>query len=415
MKEFIWSLLLPIYANVLRLTQLYRVDRSRDMSALILPPATPGSLGDEAMVSAVIDYLKDQGVNRIGFISYGSLRWGDMNLTPETIESQDHYLRGWKSQRAKLQFAGIVSRYKRFYCLGADVMDGYYSERETLQRLNFISLAVKMGADAALLGFSFNEKPKPACVQAFRDLPTDVRLCARDPVSYQRLTHHLKRPIKLVADLAFLLHPVRDSETASSVLQWISEQRGSDRIVIGINANYKLIQNLKVQSLDNLTQIYVDTLAELYSKNNQFSFVLMPHDFRNIKGEVNDVGLSEAIWKALPPEIQPHCIKVPAPCSAAEIKAIGGDLDIALSGRMHLAIACLGQGTPAACITYQGKFEGLYQHFELDGMLIEPEQALQPQNLVQFFLPLINKREDIRKHIQLKLPHVQQLARTNFE
>jgi polysaccharide pyruvyl transferase WcaK-like protein len=81
---------------------------------------------------------------------------------------------------------------------------------------------------------------------------------------------------------------------------------------------------------------------------------------------------------------------------------------------MHLAIACLGQGTPVACVTYQGKFEGLFRHFELDGMTIEPEQAFQPEGLVKFLMPLIEKRKDISKQVQLKLPQVQQLAQVNF-
>ncbi|HEY9846410.1 MAG TPA: polysaccharide pyruvyl transferase family protein [Candidatus Caenarcaniphilales bacterium] len=414
MKKPILSLLLTLYTAVLRFLRVLKLGGDQDLSVLILPPAALGSLGDEAMVSASIEYFRDKGAKKIGLISYGSISgWENYRPATGTVDLRHHYFRGfWKG---KFHFAQVVSGYKRFYCLGADVMDGYYSEFDTLQRLSLVALAAKTGADAAVLGFSFNNQPKPACVQAFRDLPSAVSLCARDPVSHERLVHHLNRPVKLVADLAFLLHPANDSEIASSVVEWIGEQRSQNRSVIGVNANYKLVQSLEVQSLDNLTEIYVDTLSELYAKNNQFSFVLISHDFRNIKGEVNDVVLSEAIWKALPTEIQSHCIKVPAPCSAAEIKAIGGDLDIVLSGRMHLAIACLGQGTPAACITYQGKFEGLFRHFGLEGMNIEPAQALQPKNLVEFLIPLIDRQAEIRQHIQLKLPQVQQLAHTNFE
>ena len=81
---------------------------------------------------------------------------------------------------------------------------------------------------------------------------------------------------------------------------------------------------------------------------------------------------------------------------------------------MHVSIACLGQGTPVACITYQGKFEGLFRHFELEGMTIEPSQAFQAGSLVKFLMPLIEKRDDISKHIQLKLPQIQQLAQANL-
>jgi polysaccharide pyruvyl transferase WcaK-like protein len=168
------------------------------------------------------------------------------------------------------------------------------------------------------------------------------------------------------------------------------------------------VKNLEVQSLEHLSQIYVNTLVELYSKDEKFSFVLIPHEMGD------EIVLAEAILKALPVKMQPNCIKIPTPCRAAEVKSICRKLDIVLTGRMHVSIACLGQGTPVACITYQGKFEGLFRHFELDGMTIEPSQAFLPGNLVKFLMPLIEKREDISKHIQLKQPEIQQLAEVNF-
>lgn len=113
--------------------------------------------------------------------------------------------------------------------------------------------------------------------------------------------------------------------------------------------------------------------------------------------------------------INSRCLNIPGPYSAAEVKAICGELDLVLSGKMHLAIACLGQATPVACISYQDKFEGLFQQFDLENMIIEPTEAFQPGRLADFLWPLIEKRKEIRHHIQLKLPYIQQLAQANFE
>jgi len=408
-KQLILSSLLAIYTRALRLRRTSRLGHKQIRSILILPPYMPGSLGDEAMVSASVEYLKSKGHELIGLVSYSSaLHWESLGLMTETVNFPHN---SWK---AKFRFANAVSQYERFYCLGADMLDGYYTDDAALQRLKLVSLAAETGTDAAILGFSFNDQPTPASIQALRNLPSSVRLCCRDPVSHVRLSRHLQRPVELVADLAFLLQPVDDSEIALDVSQWISQQQANGRIVIGINANGMHVRHLKVQLLDNLIQIYVNTLVELYSKDEKFSFVLIPHDFHSTQGAVSDIVLVEAILKALPAKMQSHCINVPTPCRAAEIKFICRNLDIVLGGRMHLAISCLGQGTPVACATYQGKFEGLFSHFELDGMTIEPEQAFQPEGLVKFLMPLIEKRKDISKRIQLKLPQVQQLAQVNF-
>lgn len=401
------SLFLDVYAVPLRLKRSIGLGRNRNHSILIFPPYMPGSLGDEAVVTASVEHLKRKGVERIGLVSYNpALHWSHLVPITETIELCSYLQYGnWKGL---LKFAHAVSQYEQFYCLGTDVLDGYYSSDGTLRRVKLVSLAVKTGTKAAILGFSFNNQPTPESVQALRDLPLNVRLSSRDPISQLRLMHHLHRPVELVADLAFLLHPIDDSEIVLSVAQWISEQHSGGRTVIGINANPMHISHLKVQSLEYLSQIYVDTLVELYSKNEEFSFVLIPHEIGD------EIVLAEAILKDLPSKMQPNCIKLPTPCKAAEIKSICRHLDIVLSGRMHLAIACLGQGSPVACITYQGKFEGLFRHFDLDGMTIEPSQAFPSGNLVKFLMPLIEKREDISKHIHSKLPQIQQLAHANF-
>ncbi|BAY65885.1 putative polysaccharide pyruvyl transferase [Calothrix brevissima NIES-22] len=404
------------YIALQKLTRKNRFGSDKYSSILILPPAPPGSLGDEALLTATVEYFKMQGAKRVGIVTYGSDRdWANRSLAGETTNLSHHYLHSsLNSSEALLHFAHTVSTYQCFYCIGADVMDGYYSEKDTIQRLKFVSIANEMGVKAAVVSFSFNDKPTPNVIKYLQELPSDIRLCTRDLVSYQRLNYHLKRPVELGADLAFLLKPDMDTEIVDSISQWISQQHTGNRIVVGINANYKLIDQLEIKTLDQLIKTFVDTLIQLYSKNEKLSFLLIPHDFRNIGDKNSDVFLSDAILDVLPLEIKPYCNKVPTPCSAKDIKGICRNLDIVLSGRMHLAIACLGQETPAACITYQGKFEGLYKHFDLDGMTIEPQEALQPGNLVDFFIPLIEKRNDIRQHIRSKLPDVQELAKSNF-
>ncbi|MDY6783750.1 MAG: polysaccharide pyruvyl transferase family protein [Cyanobacteriota bacterium] len=402
---------------MLRLKRNLLLRQSLDSSALILPPAPPGSLGDEALVWGAIDFLKGVGIQRIGIVSYKpSLKWKNLDSLSDNIELHHHFLGGYLlAPAAKLNFIDAVSQYQHFYCIGADVMDGYYSEVDSLQRLEFVKLAIKMGCRADVLGFSFNDKPKGNILEALQKLPPTVGLCARDPVSHRRLVEGLDRPVKLVADLAFLMKPAEDSQIVREVSNWVGSKQAEGRVVLGINANYKLVEKLEIPEIERLVQIYIATLNELYAQKPNLSFVLIPHDFRNINGKNSDIVLAKAILEQLPPEMQGDCIQVPTPCSAADIKGIAGKLDLVLSGRMHFAIASLGQETPAACITYQGKFEGLFEHLGLEGMTIEPEKALQPGNLVPFLIPLIEKRDKIRDRLGETLPRVKELARSNFE
>ena len=414
---FFSSLLISIYGSILRLMRKVGLIKVLDSSALILPPSAPGSLGDEAMVVASVEYLRKQGINQIGLVAYHPRQQYSVTVE-ESINLRDYFIFGSAQSFIKkfIQFGYRVSRYERHYCLGADLMDGYYSDYATFKKVKLIELAAKAGLETAILGFSFNEKPTSTAVKVLRGLPSHTRLCARDPISQERLDTHLNRPIQLVADLAFLLHPAQDSDKVSQVHEWISEQRKQDRIIVGINANNLLVKDSENSTPQFLIQAYVNHLQALFSENSKISFLLISHDFRKLKGMLNDDNLAQEILQALPSEMQPYSFRMPNPYTSSEVKAVVKELDIVLSGRMHLAIACLGQAVPIVCVTYQGKFEGLFKHFELEGMAITPDGILASESaeFTKRFLHLIEVRENTHKHIKEKLPAIQQLALANF-
>lgn len=406
-----------IYGKFWYLLRKVGIIKKIQSSALILPPAAPGSLGDEAMVVASQEYLHQQNITQVGIVAYNI----KLNYPIETIEAinlRDYLLfSSWWAFFQKIIYFGYkVSRYETFYCFGADLMDGYYSDYATIKKVKLVELAARAGLNCAILGFSFNDKPTPIATKILQNLPPQVKLCARDPVSQKRLTANVQRPIKLVADLAFLLCPIETSEKVKQVHQWIDRQHELDRLVIGVNPNNLLIKDLQDQTTEDLVWAYVNNLVKLYSRNHQLSFLLVPHDFRRLQNKQSDNNLSNLILEALPAELKPYLFKIPAPCTAAEIKAIVGHLDLVLSSRMHLAISCLSQAVPVICVAYQGKFEGLFQHFSLDNMNITPADLLQADSsqLLDRLTYLIENRKQIHQNLQSKLPEVIQLAQANF-
>lgn len=420
MKEAILSQSFNLYAQTLRLRRNLGLIRIQKSSALVLPAESPGNLGDEALVTSTIHYLKDNGIKYIGLISFKQgNKWRSLSsdTVNETIE-MEQYFKG-RSLRSfwKTLFKAVpkISKYEHFYCLGADMMDGHYSDRATVSRLKLTSIAAELGLESTLCGFSFNDKPTPTSVQTFRNLPSKVKLCTRDPISQQRLIAQIDRPVELVADVAFLLSPTPESKIASEVLQWTDKQKENNRLIIGFTPYNQFNPKLGIDRVEQLIRVYVEHLTELYSKQDNFSFILLPHDFRNFSSKASDIVIAEGIVDNLPPEIKSHSIKVPTPCTAADIKAIVGNLDFVLSGKFHLAIACLGQATPVAGITYQDKFEGLFKLFEIEGATISPEQVLRSGNLVNFLVTLIARRDELQQKIKSKLPQIKELAQINFE
>jgi len=414
---FLSSLLIAMYGFILRLLRSTQLIQVQPSSGVLLPPSAAGSLGDEAMVVAAIEYLKLEEIDTIKLISYDSKK----EYPVSGIESFDmgNYLIGnfsIKSFKELIRFVFFVSRFERFYCLGADVMDGYYSDYLTFKRWKLLEISDRIGVQSKALGFSCNRQPTEMSIETMKNLPLTVQLCARDAVSQSRLEQSINRPVKLVADLAFLLQPDWDSPKVLDVYKWIELQKQENRIIIGINCSNKLVESIENKTESDLLKAYIKFMSLLFSEQKKISFLLLPHDFRNVKEKFSDDRLCQLILEGLPVEIKSYCTKIPNPCRAAEIKAMVAKVDMVVSGRMHLAIATLGQAVPVFCITYQGKFEGLFQHFGLKDMTIEPTDLLNsdPSIFANALGSLIENREALHQQIQKKLPEVKELAKSNF-
>jgi len=380
-------------------------------STLLIPPAyESGSLGDEAALLGAIQHLRQHGASTIGLLSFeGADNWGYPALrvaVDEVVVLPDY-------QADVTPFMEVVRRYGHVLALGADMMDGYYADSDTLRITQLLTLAAHAGAETSLVSFSFNDRPTPATIAALNDLPDTVHFTVRDPVSRDRLSRYVARPLTLTADLAFLLKPDDDSPMVQSVRDWIQRQHEAGHGVMGVNINNLHLRALPSRDAGELVGIYRDALVEVTQDYPDLSLLLIPHDQR---GEVSDVSLAAGLFEALPADIQERSLQVPFPCRAAEIKAICRDLDGALTGRMHLAIACLGQGIPVVDIVYQGKCEGLFQHFYLNPaeVAMEPQQAFEGRAIAFLLRHLLVHQDSLRRDIQMTLPQVQHLATRNF-
>ena len=382
----------------------------RDQTCLILPPAPPGSLGDQAVIQALVNELCKKGAPRISVIGYENSR--EWSFLPGIAE--EPYLDALESMGRGLKesfcFAKKISRFATLYVIGTDVLDGKYNEKDSLLRIKLMEIVSKIGMDVRVVGFSFNENPSPSCVNALRDLPKKIILKSRDPVSRSRIEARTQREVVLTADIAFLLESDEKSEAIADIISWIEHEKNSGRVVIGLNINHHLNYLEPKLSTEEIINKYFSVFIKKISQEN-ISVVGIPHDYR---GEVNDVTLLTEFEKRFPPEISRHILVMPSPRTPGEIKAVCKHLDLVFSGKMHLAIASLGVGTPVGCVTYQGKFEGLFEHFDLNGCLIGVDEAMSGNTMELILNRIIEGRDRMRLQINARLPYVEELATRNL-
>lgn len=412
-----------LFVITLWLAKIYRLFNNQnvkgDRKYLLLELSSEGSLGDEAMIIGSIDFLQEQGVKDIGILSaHNRTDWqGYDKINSPTLQVRFFSLDFARNDGSLYrEFFRLVQQYTHFMVPGADVMDGYYNESSPLLKLHLVSIAHATGLKCSVLGFSFNNQPKESCVSAFQKLPSDVAIFARDPLSKTRFENHTNRQISLVSDLAFLLKPDSDHEGIQNQAKlWIEQEKQQGNIVIGINANKLLAKNLNTETPPKLAEVFSNLIKDLIHLKQNISFVLIPHDYRQDALFPGDNTLCELIKAQLPEAIQARCwLFANTRLKASEVKNICQYLDFVITSRMHLAIACLGVKTPVLGIVYQGKFEGLYSYFELEQMLIEPQEAIKADKLLSCVLSGLENRDKMRQQLAIKLPGVVELAKQNF-
>lgn len=374
---------------------------------LILPcdPSAPtGSLGDAAMITALMQSL----VQAHGKAHFTLVGMRQQELPISSIGPVE-VVPAWVGRQGTLAFDRLVRQHHAVFALGADVLDGKYGAALVCRLLAYCNHAAFLGLPTTILGFSFNRSARWPAVRALAHAHPAVRVNVRDPRSLARLSSRIKGPMQLCADVAFLLKPLHTPQGKPET--WIADMRRAGLSPVGINISaHAFAKVIETDGEQALVAAVAQQLATA-GKANGLAYVLIPHDF---KGGSGDVPLLKALQAALEKAGFTSCFYTETE-DPARLKAMVGALDLVLTSRMHLAIACLGMGTPALSVAYQDKFEGLYEHFGLPAEdVLQPEPSL-VSNLGAHLTRAFGRRAEVARQLSTILPQVLQLARRNVE
>src|SRR3569833_2591387 len=361
------------------------------------------SLGDLAMFSALMQSLRAQNPDST-FTIIGERR--HTIVIPGIGETP--VVPAWSGKTGTRAFDELIRQHHALFVMGADILDGKYGAALVQRIAAYCNHSVALGIPATMLGFSFNSNPRAPAVHALSKLHLIVTVNIRDQPSLDRFARIVGISAKLCADSAFLMPPAADSEPVTEA--WIAAMRREGRTPVGVNLNaHALAPAIAQVCMDKL----IDHIAEQLmcaGVQNKLAFLLLPHD---LKLQSGDVIMLKALHSILQRKGFTH-VRYTSINHPDKIKRLTGQLDLAITGRMHLVIASLGSGTPTLSITYQDKFEGLYQHFDLS-----LEHTITPiQCLSDAILRKINDafmlRHDNRARILSHLPRVKALASRNL-
>ncbi len=382
-----------------------------NLGSVLVLPSDPnhliGAKGDEAMIVSIVDFIRSSDLSvKIGLVS----NYPDL---PDSLSSLGIVREGpWSMPWSLECLARILQQYDKVVVIGADTLDGHYSPLSAIRYWVAINLAARMGRVALISGFSFNENPSIKLRTVLSTLSPSLRVFTRDAISQHRFDAFVGQAgrAELVADVAFLLKARKDTNPVREVSNWCREQRADGRFVLGFNTHPMLIKNASPEAIANLIDCCVKALRAAIN-GRHVSILFIPHDYRGVG--IGDVEVLNDIKRNMA-DCSQYLYSVKDKCHAAELKAIAGEVDLVITGRMHLAIASLGMGTPVAAMTYQGKFQGLFQHFGLsDEFLISPAQLAGEGALSAFVIRAIDAQQQLKAQVEHKLPEVLALAQKN--
>lgn len=366
-----------------------------------------GSKGDEAMMTAILQHLRTRpGVRQV----FVSVQADAARACADRLGLQRLEVWGSIAMPLRLLRQMRSARPRVAFLMGADIMDGHYSPVEALRRIVAADLLQRAGVVTAFTGFSLNDHPAAVVPWAFRRLHPGVRVHLRDPLSLQRFERRVGVPARLVADVAFMLQPDAAEAAALPATRWIAMQRALGQRVVAVNLHPLLFRG---DTAGGTVQALVQRLAAAMAAVPDVAWLLLPHDDRP---GIGDLEALQALLAALDPATAARTLALPAPPTAAGIKALAATLDGVVTGRMHLAIAALGGGVPVLAFAYQGKFEGLLRHFGLPAWVaMAPSEALADGALQQRLVQFVAELQPLRAQVAAQWPAVKALAARNFE
>ncbi len=369
----------------------------------ILPADAPGGIGDDAMVGGVVKGLQEIKVGEVPVI-----------LAPSTFKKNTPFAEGADISATQWQWSIPLREVKgvqgngSLIVLGADILDGHYSYIDAVKRIRMARYAKDLGLDSRIVGFSLNDSPHPKVIEEFNRLDGKVPLYLRDPISFKRAKTNLLGNIHLSADVAFMLTRKQTSYT-NKVKLFVDSFKAKDLLVIGLNMHDLFARNLGTELVEKINQ----SLAAVVESHSNCGFVFIPHDFRSF---IDDRIPLRRIFSLLSESARERVFLVNEPIRASEIKEICSELDGVFTGRMHLAIAALGCGTPIFGIVYQGKFEGLLEHFQLDDRcVVDPISVAKYDYISERFDDWIMRLNELKLAISLRIEYVNKLSLSNLK
>lgn len=319
----------------------------------IIPPDAVGSKGDEAMLRGALNLFAG---SKIRVLSPRRELWKGWLVDKNELFSEEFV--------PLEELARFITQPTHLIIIGGDVMDGIFSTKETLCRLAAAERVIQLGGRADVFSCSFRTGVAEEILEKIKSIGEQLRFHLRDMQSLQHFKQQTGLKADYFPDFAFLCERALTEKT-KEINQQIREKKEAQYIAVGVNfcehACKGFFEHPNVEQRKQYIAPIIDKIDFVLGK--RACYVLVPHDIRSWEGHFSD----EAHAMLAMEYIKAHCasdtvIKVDDFLPETEILSVLPELDIFISGRMHLDIAAIRSGVVP--IGYIGNRTKSYRNIE---------------------------------------------------
>ena len=363
----------------------------------LLPSVGNGNIGDQAMVESFIHYV---GSDCVLIVEDKTIFKADNKISPEPRFFEiPHLIHGNLIQNiiALIAIVRISNKMKSLSVIGADIMDGVYSQKQSINRLFLLRVINALGIESRITGFSWAPNARTLPTKLLRIISVETKLFVRDPKSVQRLKDQKITTVYEVADLVFSDESV---DTAPGIDLWVS---ASTKPIVTVN-----ISGLGLKERDAYLK-HIEQYKPIveYLKMSGFRLVILPHVFRVGGG---DIETSVDLFKS---SCREEDLLITEPLSPAQERHLFRSVSFVITGRMHIAILALNTGTPVIALETMGKVQGLFALLNLEKYCIDRNVAFSKE-VIQSIKLLEKEYSSVCESIKAKIPELRQQSLMNF-
>jgi polysaccharide pyruvyl transferase WcaK-like protein len=372
--------------------------KSDEAYHFLLPVLGTRNIGDQAMVESFINHV---GRDCVLIVEDQAIFKEDNKISPEPRFFEiPHLIYGNLLQNvvALISILRISHKMKSFSVIGADMMDGVYSQKQSINRLFLLRVINSLGINSRITGFSWAPNAKTLPTKLLRIISDKTKLFVRDPKSVQRLKDQNINAVFEAADLVFSDESV---DFAPGIESWIT---ASPKPIVTVN-----ISGLGLKKRDAYFK-HIEQYKPIveYLKMNGFRLVILPHAYQIGDG---DIEISIDLFKS---SCRSEDLLITEPLSPAQERQLFRSVSFVITGKMHVAILALNTGTPViARETITGKVQGLFALINLEKYCIDRNVDFSDE-VIDCIKLLEIEYLQVCELIRVKIPELRQKSLLNF-